>query len=139
MIRTAYPTPPVRQFRLQLELVTRRTRRALFERCRALRSRPADEIVERDSYAAYLKRREAVQRARVNYEVFEKQFDGLVGAVCFAAQEGVTPDAEAKFGEYRAWFLEHYKTIRPHLAPYETPDESDLIPTHWGMRRCDTF
>jgi hypothetical protein len=129
----------VRQFRLSLELVTRRTRRALSERCRALRSRPVQETENRGSYATYLRRREAVQKSRAFYEAFENQFDGLVGAICFAAQEGITASAEADFAAHRTWFLEHYRSIRPYLTPFEISDESDVIPTRWGMRRCDTF
>lgn len=139
MIRTAYPTPPVRQLRLHLELVTRRTRRALFDRCRTLRARPDGETVERESYAAYLKRRESYQKKRALYDTFEKQFDGLVGAVCFAAQEGVTPEAEDSFTLCRAWFLANYTSVSSHLGPHLVSDDSDVTPTHWGTRRCDTF
>ncbi|MDX1932235.1 MAG: hypothetical protein SFU56_06495 [Capsulimonadales bacterium] len=139
MIRTAYPTPPVRQLRLRLELATRRTRRALFERCRTLRSRPVEETKGHGSYAAYLREREAIRRNRAMYDMFEKQFDGLVGVVCFAAQEGITSDAETEFARYRAWFMEYYHRVRPYLAPYLTLHENDVTPTRWGLRRCDTF
>jgi hypothetical protein len=126
----------MKQFRLRLELVTRRTRRAFEERRRALRS---GETVSRPVPGDVSRRHEAILRARGLYVTFEERYDDLVGLLCVAAQEGVTPGREAKYREQRGWFVSHYERVKPEVSRFLQADESDLAPGLWGHRSCDAF
>ena len=134
MIRTAYPVPPIKQFRLRLELATRRTRRALEDRCRSLRSGnpfPDDDTLDSRFYK--LKAQYAA------YREFEERFDNLVGLICLSAQEGVNAEREAEYRQRRGWFVANYASIQPLVADFLTPDASDHAPGWWRQRSCDAF
>ena len=128
--------PPVRQFRFSLELVTRRTRRAFEERRRALRSGAA---LAPPAAAELTRRREFAARLRTLYASFETHYDDLVGLLCVAAQEGVTPGMEAEYRERRRWFISHYGQVRPEVSRFLQADASDSAPSLWGHRACDAF
>jgi hypothetical protein len=129
VIRTAYPAPQVRQFRLRFDWATRRTRRAFTERHRSLRGDAPDHAegiqARYDRLAAYY--------------AFEKRFDAFVSLLCVAAQEGATPTREASFKEQRAWFVAQYPIVRPYLKEFLASDPGDRAPGWWPQRSCDVF
>src|SRR5687768_3979990 len=96
MIRMDYPVSPLAQIRLRLELATRRTRRALEERRRTLRSEVAQRAASRDAYLR-LRWQQDLARERRGYAALYEQYDALVGLLCAAAHEGIQPDMEAKY------------------------------------------
>jgi hypothetical protein len=126
----------VRQFRFSLELVTRRTRRAFEERRRALRSGAA---LSPPTPAEVTRRRESAARVRTLYISFEEHYDDLVGLLCVAAQEGVTPGRESEDRERRRWFVSHYAQVKPEVSRFLQADTSDSTPSLWGHRSCDAF
>jgi len=126
----------MKQFRLRLELVTRRTRRAFEERRRALRS---GETISRPLPGDVSRRHEVIARTRALYVSFEERYDELVGLLCVAAQEGVTPGREAKYRERRGWFVSHYGRVKPEVSRFLLADAHDLAPGLWGHRSCDAF
>jgi hypothetical protein len=127
------------QIRLRLELATRRTRRALEERRRALRAASEARREARDVYLR-LRWREDLLRERRAFEGFYEQYDALVGLLCLAAQEGVTPGAEEEYRTLRAWFCARYPAIKPALSAHLQSDPNDaLLPGPWGRRACDGF
>jgi len=149
LIRVAYPVPPVRQFRLRLELATRRTRRAIEERRRDLRNRDTrsrsnggltaapDTLCEANSL--HLRWREDVRHWRTAYNEFEDRYDHLVGLLCLAAHEGVTAKREEAYKEQRVWFLHNYAEVQRELGRYLRTDPSDTTPGLWGRRPCDGY
>ena len=141
MIRTAYPVLPVNKFRLQWERATRRTRGALEERCRSLRSggpelpHGPDNALPDTLQARY----DSLRFQNVAYREFEERFDRLVGLICVAAQEGITPEREAAYREQRRWFITGYSRVRPFVSGFLTPCISDRAPGLWRQRPCDAF
>jgi hypothetical protein len=85
------------------------------------------------------RRRHTAAHARTLDSSFEERYDALVGLLCVAAQEGVTPAMEAEYREQRRWFVSRYPTVRPEVARFLEPDASDVVPGLWGQRPCDAF
>jgi hypothetical protein len=141
MIRTAYYVPPMQQFRARVELAARRTRRALEQRRRALRSSgsPARSGMVLDNDYLGLRWRQDLVRTRAAYEEFFDKYDTLVGLLCLAAHEGLKPEHEDEYRELRAWFQEQYPSVKPRIASHLAPDDSDTAPGLWGRRPCDAF
>jgi hypothetical protein len=148
LIRVAYPVPPVRQFRLRLELATRRTRRAIEQRRRDLRGRDTwsrnggltaapDTFSEANS--PNVSWREDICHWRAAYNEFEDRYDRLVGLLCLAAHEGVTAKGEEAYKEQRIWFLQNYTEVQRELGRYLRMDPSDTTPGLWGRRPCDAY
>jgi len=86
-----------------------------------------------------VRRRESAAHARALYAAFEAQYDALVGLLCVAAQEGVTPAMEAEYRERRRWFVSRYPQVKPAVGRFLTSDASDSAPMLWGHRSCDGF
>jgi hypothetical protein len=63
----------------------------------------------------------------------------LVAVLCLAAQEGVTPEREARYREQRTWFVKNYAGVKSELGRFMDTDESDTAPGMWGRRSCDAF
>jgi hypothetical protein len=131
VIRVAYPVPPVRQFRLRLELATRRTRRAIEQRSAPHTLREGD--------ALHSRWREDIRLWRASYNEFEDRYDRLVGLLCLAAHEGITPSREDAYREQRLWFLQNYASVKRELGRYLCSDPSDTTPGLWGRRPCDAY
>lgn len=131
MIRVNYPVGTLTHLRLRLELATRRTRRALEARRRALRAEAEARKCAREH--------QEMARERAACAEFTERYEDLVGLLCAAAHEGVTPEREEKYRARRAWFYANYPPVKPALAPHLTPDESDAAPALWGRRACDAF
>ena len=138
MIRVNYPVSPLTQIRLRLELATRRTRRALEERRRALR---AEARARREARDAYLRLRwqHDLQRERRDYDGFYEQYDDLVGLLCGAAHEGVQPWMEEAYRSRREWFCLHYPAIKQTVSTHLDGDPSDGVAGRFGRRACDAF
>lgn len=143
MIRINYPTPPLAQIRLRLglNLAARRTRRALEERRRDLRaafSNPTPATPE-DAYLN-LRWREDLKRERAAFDLFYDRYDALIGLLCAAAQEGITPEREAGYQKHRAWFCARYPSLKRKVHLYLSDDPSDAgSPSRFGRRSHDAF
>ena len=138
MIRIDYPVRPLIQFRQRLQLAARRTRRALEERRRALRTEVAERAAARDAYLN-LRWRQDIERERRGYASLYEQYDALVGLLCLAAHEGVEPALEEAYRERRAWFCAHYPGLKRTLSAYLENDPSDGVSGRFGRRACDAF
>jgi hypothetical protein len=145
LIRTSYPVPPMAQMRLRWELAMRRTRRTLEQRRRSLAAATTEAphaTAAADAARGHylrLRWREDLKRERAALDEFTNRFDGLVGLICVAAQEGLTAEMEQEFLERRRWFIRHYPQIKGYVAAHLTPDASDTISGRWGRRSCDAF
>ncbi len=138
MIRVNYPIPPLTHLRLRLELATRRTRRALEARRRSLRAGADARRATRDAYLR-LRWREDLCRERRAYAEFYDRYDELVGLLCLAAHEGVTPDREQEYRARRTWFCHHYPGVKQALSAHLEGDGSDTAPGRFGRRASDGF
>ncbi len=146
MIRTSLPIPPAEQFRLRLELAARRTRRALEQRRRDLRSgaetalRVATEA-PRVLHDNYLRTRwqDDLKRERASFDEFYGHYDMLVGLLCLAAHEGNSAKIETEYKERRGFFVGHYPRIKQYLTAHLAADANDTLPTLFGRRACDAF
>lgn len=134
MIRIAYPVPPARPFRLRLELATRRTRRAIEQRRRDLRS---GEVFPPKALPP--RWQDEIRLWRLSYNQFEDRYDRLVGLLCLAAHEGVTAKREEAYREQRLWFLQHYAPLKRELGRYLQSDPTDTAPGLLGRRPCDAY
>ena len=138
MIRMDYPVSPLAQIRLRLELATRRTRRALEERRRTLRSGAAQRAASRDAYLR-LRWQQDLARERRGYGELYEQYDALVGLLCAAAHEGIKPEMEADYRTFRTWFCAQYPALKRAISPFVEMDTSDAQPGRFGRRSCDAF
>lgn len=146
LIRTSYTVPPITQFRLRLELASRRTRRALEQRRRdlregttgALRAATAAPLAARDSYLR-LRWAEDLKRERAAYDEFFDQYDEMVGLLCLAAHQGIEPGFEDEYQRRRVYFTSRYPHVKGYLAPHLENDPSDVQAGRWGRRSCDAF
>ena len=137
MIRIDYPARgPMTQFRQRLHLATRRTRRALEERRRALRALADARSAARDDYLR-LRWRQDLARERRTYEALSREHDALVGVLCAAAHEGLQPGMEDDYKTLRAWFCIHYPEAKRALSVYLEYDPSDGVTGRFGRRSCD--
>ena len=138
MIRSTYPVPALTRIRLRLELATRRTRRALEERRRALRTAAEEQQAHQ---SAYLSQRwqQDLERQRRTCAEFYNNYDALVALLCLAAHEGITPGLEEKYRYRREWFCGHYPSIKSLISGHVKQDDSDGIPGFFGRRSCDGF
>ncbi len=116
LIRTTYRTPPITHLRLRLELASRRTRRAIEERRRAIRAGATARKAAQNDYLRVRWQAE-LSRERALFEEFFDHYDALVGLVCLAAQEGVETWQEEKFSQQRSWFVAHYERAQRHISP----------------------
>lgn len=146
MIRTSLPIPPAEQFRLRLELATRRTRRALEQRRRDLRfgtetALRAATVTPRVLHDNYLRVRwqEELKQERAHFDDFYDQYDGLIGLLCLAAHEGNSAKIEAEYRDKRAFFTSRYPKIKQYIAAHLEVDTNDTLQTLWGRRACDAF
>ena len=142
LIRTSFPIPPAEQFRLRLELATRRTRRALEQRRRDLRFGAQTALrAATDAHDNYLRVRwqEDLHRERANFDEFYEQYDALVGLLCLAAHEGNSERIETEYKIRRAFFTARYPKIKGYIAEHLLADANDTLPALWGRRACDAF
>ncbi len=138
MIRIDYPTGALTQIRQRLQLAARRTRRALEERRRVLRTEVTERAEARDAYL-HLRWRQDIDRERRGYTSLYEQYDALVGLLCLAAHEGVEPELEEAYRERRAWFCAHYPGWKRTISAYLENDPSDGVSGRFGRRACDAF
>jgi hypothetical protein len=141
VIRTAFPISRAKQIQLRFETVARRTRRALEERRRSLRTESNDSapvIVPHDDYLM-LRWRDEVHRKRASYETFYDRYDNLIGLICISAQEGITLKREEEYREQRSWFMKNYPLVKRELVRYLESDHADSAPGMWGKKSCDNF
>lgn len=138
VIRTSLPASPSRQISMRFEALTRRTGRALDQRRRAPRTDTPASAATRDEQLM-ANWHEEVAKKREEFETFDNRFDGLVGVICAAAQEGITPAREDRYREQRGWFLKNYDTFKRDLGRHLESNTDDSVPGLWGRRSCDAF
>jgi hypothetical protein len=138
VIRTSLPATPSRQFSLRLDALTHRTRRALDQRRRSPGKDVPASAEARDA-ALLSDWEDAVARKRQTFDDFDNRFDRLVGVVCDAAREGLTPAREDRYREQRVWFVKNYEVVKRDLSRHLPRGENDTAPGLWGRRPCDAF
>jgi len=137
MIRIDYPARgPMTQLRQRLHLATRRTRRALEERRRALRALADARDAAHDDYLR-LRWRQELARERRTYDELSREHDALVGLLCAAAHEGIKPGMEDDYKTLRAWFCAHYPEAKRALSAHLESYPSDGVTGRFGRRTCD--
>lgn len=62
----------------------------------------------------------------------EAHFQNLIDLLCWAAQDGVHPERDARYAEVRDWFLQHYEKIRPEILPFLEQALEDTLPLEMG-------
>lgn len=133
-IRIISPIPLSPTVRTGLRQATRRTRDTLEKRRRALFAGRGEALALPDSYLR-LRWQDELTRTRALFTEFYDRYDGLVGLLCAAAQDGIAPGMEEEYRERRTWFVANYRQAKRFVKPFLAIDPSDRR----GRRPCDGF